>query len=693
MKTVRPGRTLALLLGCVAIAYLPHLTHLPLWVGGALTGCAAGLIAITTGRMAAPGRWLRLGLALAGLGTVAAQYGRINGADSGSALLALMLGLKLLEMRTGRDRILVVYLCFFLLGSGFLHDQALPGGALALLGLLPLTSAWILLQEGSDGPPPAMALRTAALLLAQALPLMLVLFLLFPRLPGPLWSIPQDTGTARFGLSDHMAPGAITALGQSGAVAFRARFFGPTPPPASRYWRALVLWDYDGQTWRTRQSAETHPTPLIPLGAPLSYEITLEPQGQPWLPLLDVPARLERPQARITGREAIEDKPVEERLRYEASSYLSYRLAAELDPDLRERALALPEKGNPAARVLAEQWQTRLADPAERARTALTLFRQAPFYYTLNPPSLGPNGIDDFLFNTRRGFCEHYAGAFVFLMRAAGVPARVVTGYQGGEANPLGDYLIVRQADAHAWAEIWLADRGWVRIDPTAAVAPERIEDGAAAALAGELSAPVRLLRASQTLQRLRLGWDAVNYRWNDWVLGYGPEKQRSTLTQLGFESVEPGRLMGWMTLITVGMGAMVGLWMGRRREYRLGDDPVAAGFIRLRRRLSRAGYPVRPGEGPRDYLVRCAAAEPAWHIPLGELCGQYLALRYGPEPAPQALVRFKRTLRRFHPRWLRLRERLSLSSHQAPWANAHARTAVVRPGDAARTPPPAASD
>jgi len=693
MKAARPGRTLALLLGCVAIAYLPHLAHLPLWVGVALASCAAGLIAITGGRMAAPGRWLRLGLALTGLAAVAAQYGRINGADSGSALLALMLGLKLLEIRTGRDRILVVYLCFFLLGSGFLHDQALPGGALALLGLLPLTAAWILLQAGADGPSPAMALRTAAVLLAQALPLMLILFLLFPRLSGPLWSIPRDTGTTRFGLSDHMAPGAIAALGQSGAVAFRVRFFGPTPPPASRYWRALVLWDYDGQTWRTRQPAETNPTPLTPLGAPLSYEITLEPQGQPWLPLLDVPARLERTQARLTGREAIEGKPVEERLRYEASSYLNYRLAAELDPGLRGRALALPEKGNPAARALAEQWQARLANPAERSRAALTLFRQAPFYYTLDPPPLGPNGIDDFLFNTQRGFCEHYAGAFVFLMRAAGVPARVVTGYQGGETNPLGDYLIVRQADAHAWAEIWLADRGWVRIDPTAAVAPERIEDGAAAALAGELSAPVRLLRESQTLQRLRLSWDAVNYRWNDWVLGYGPEKQRTTLTQLGFESVEPGRLMGWMTLITVGVGAMVGLWMGRRRDYRREDDPVAAGFGRLTRRLSRAGYPVRPGEGPRDYLARCAAAEPAWHIPLGELCEQYLALRYSLEPAPQALPRFKRTLRRFHPRWLRLRGRMPLLHPHAPSVDALATNALVIPGDAARTTPRAASD
>lgn len=658
MSPRAPSRHTALLLGCVAIAYLPHLTHLPLWVGGVLAGCCGGLLAVAGGWLRAPGRGLRFVLAALGLTAVALQYGRINGADSGSALLTLMLGLKLLETRTGRDRILVVYLCFFLLGSGFLHDQALPGGALALSGLLPLTCAWILLQEGAERPPLRRALRTAALLLAQALPLMLVLFLLFPRLSGPLWSIPRETGAARIGLSDHMAPGALIALGQSGGVAFRARFFGAVPPPAARYWRALVLWDYDGLTWRNRQPAELGPAPLVPRSAAIAYEITLEPQGQPWLPLLDVPARIEVPEARFTGREALAAKPVDERLRYEASSYASYRLGPQADPDLMTRALALPKGGNAAARALAQEWQGRFADPAERARAALRLFREAPFYYTLQPPPLGADGIDEFLFRSRRGFCEHYAGAFVFLMRAAGVPARVVTGYQGGETNPLGDYLIVRQADAHAWAEIWLAGQGWVRIDPTAAVAPERIEDGAAAALAGELSVPVRLLRESAALQRLRLGWDAVNYRWNDWVLGYGPDKQRTTLTQWGFDSVAPGRLMGWVTLLTVGMSALTGLWMGRRRETHSGRDPVIAGFRRLQRRLSRAGHPPRPGEGPRDYLARCAAAEPAWRAALPMLGADYLALRYGPHPAAAQQARFGRAVRRFHPRWLRLRRR-----------------------------------
>jgi len=683
-----PSRHTALLLGCVAIAYLPHLTHLPLWIGGVLAGCCGALVAVAAGWIRAPGRGLRFVLAALGLTAVALQYGRINGADSGSALLTLMLGLKLLETRTDRDRILVVYLCFFLLGSGFLHDQALPGGALALLGLLPLTCAWILLQEDAERPPLRLALRTAALLLAQALPLMLVLFLLFPRLSGPLWSIPRETGTARIGLSDHMAPGALTALGQSGGVAFRARFFGEVPPPATRYWRALVLWDYDGLTWRNRQPAELRSAPLVPRSAAIAYEITLEPQGQPWLPLLDVPARIEMPEARFTGREALAAKPVDGRLRYEASSYTSYRLAPEPDPALMARALALPKAGNAAARTLAQDWQARFADPAERARAALRLFREAPFYYTLQPPPLGPDGIDDFLFHTRRGFCEHYAGAFVFLMRAAGVPARVVTGYQGGETNPLGDYLIVRQADAHAWAEVWLAGQGWVRVDPTAAVAPERIEDGAAAALAGELPAPVRLLRESATLQRLRLGWDAVNYRWNDWVLGYGPDKQRSTLTQWGFDSVEPGRLMGWVTLLTVGMSALTGWWMGRRRNADAGSDPVAAGYARLQRRLTRAGHPPRPGEGPRDYLARCAAAEPAWRAALTVLGADYLALRYGPHPAAEQQARFRRAVRRFHPRWLRLKWRWMVRTGRLQDRDSADGRAPINPDEAARTTP-----
>lgn len=656
MNTRVPDRATRLLLVCVTIAYLPHAPHLPVWVGGMLAASGATLLASAVGWIRVPGRWTRLGLAALGLMAVAMQYGRLNGADSGSALLALMLGLKLLETRTARDRILVIFLCFFLLGSAFLHDQSLPGGALALLGLLPLTTAWILLQE-TAGPPPRAAVRTASLLLLQALPLMLVLFILFPRLSGPLWSIPQTPGTAQTGLSDHMSPGSITALGRSDAVAFRARFFGAVPANASRYWRALVLWDYDGQSWRTEPSAETGLTSLVPLGAPLAYEITLEPHGQPWLPLLDMPIRIDQIAARMAGREAVSPKPVDERLRYEASAYLNYRLGLDLSNAQMGRALAVPRTGNPRSHALAQRWRTTYAEPAERVGAALRLFRQAPFYYTLQPPPLGEDGIDGFLFNTRRGFCEHYAGAFVFLMRAAGVPARVVTGYQGGEANPLGDYLIIRQSDAHAWAEVWLAGHGWVRVDPTAAVAPERIEDGAAAALAGEWSVTTRFLRGSLTMQRMRLGWDAVNYRWNDWVLGYGPDKQRRTLTRLGFESVDTGPLLLWMTLIFGVMGALLGLWVNRHRP-RHDPDPVTAGFARIAKRLTGAGYPPRPGEGPRDYLVRCATAEPAWRDDLQTLTESYLALRYGLTPSAAMQKRFRRAARRFHPRWRRFTSR-----------------------------------
>lgn len=656
MNAHAPDRAIRLLLACVAIAYLPHAPYLPVWVGGMLAASGATLLASTAGWIRVPGRWPRLCLAALGLTAVAVQYGRLNGADSGSALLALMLGLKLLETRTARDRILVIFLCFFLLGSAFLHDQSLPGGALALLGLLPLTTAWILLQE-TEGPSPRAAARTASLLLLQALPLMLVLFMLFPRLSSPLWSIPQTQGTAQTGLSDHMSPGSITALGRSDAVAFRARFFGPVPANASRYWRALVLWDYDGRNWRTEQPAEAGSTPLVPLGAPLAYEITLEPHGQPWLPLLDMPMRIDQVAARLAGREAVSLKPVDERLRYEASAYLNYRLGLELSDALMDRALALPRTGNPRAHALAQRWRTTYADPAERVGAALRLFRRAPFHYTLQPPPLGEDGIDGFLFDTRRGFCEHYAGAFVFLMRSAGVPARVVTGYQGGETNPLGDYVIIRQSDAHAWAEVWLAGHGWVRVDPTAAVAPERIEDGAAAALAGEWSVTARFLRGSLTMQRMRLGWDAVNYRWNDWVLGYGPDKQRQTLTRLGFTSVDTGRLLLWMTLIAGTMGALLGLWVNRNRP-RKNPDPVAASFAQITKRLTGAGYPPRPGEGPRDYLARCAIAEPAWCEALQTLAQSYLALRYGPTPSAAMTAQFRQAARRFHPRWLRLTHR-----------------------------------
>jgi transglutaminase-like putative cysteine protease len=333
-----------------------------------------------------------------------------------------------------------------------------------------------------------------------------------------------------------MHPGDISRLIQSDELAFRAEFKARQPTPQQLYWRGPVLWDYDGRTWLTHTPPDFVPLHAAGLGEPLTYRLILEPQRQPWLLLLGLPKRLPPLPGSHLGPDLQwqSDKPIDQRLQYEVEAWPDYRLQADTPPG--PRALALPAEGDPQARELARQWQAQSANDAAIVARALTLFRQEPFHYTLAPPPLGLNAVDGFLFASRRGFCEHYAGSFVFLMRAAGVPARVVTGYQGGEKNPLGGHYVIRGRDAHAWAEVWLAGQGWVRVDPTAAVAPSRVERG----IAGALPAHERIggFVDAGWLMPLRLTWDLVNNQWNVWVLGYDDDRQRRLLERLDRKSV-----------------------------------------------------------------------------------------------------------------------------------------------------------
>lgn len=462
---------------------------------------------------------------------------------------------------------------------------------------------------------------------------MLLLFVLFPRIPGPIWGLPKDAHGGVTGLSDSMNPGSISDLGQSDAVAFRASFEGGEMPPANRlYWRGPVLWDTDGRRWTgdRRLELDATPPPVTPLGPALAYTLTLEPHQQRFLLALDLPGAAP-PGARL-GRDfqLWSDQPVRDRLRYSMRAWPDYRVDA-LSAVERQRALALPVGQHPRSRALAREWRAQAASDDEVVQFALLHFREQPFVYTLSPPLLTGDVVDEFLFLSQRGFCEHYAAAFTVLMRAAGVPTRVVTGYQGGERNPLGDYLLVRQRDAHAWAEVWLDGRGWVRVDPTAAVAPIRVEQGMQAALpdsvgAGSVlglegSAP--MLAAVKQLSQI---WDTVNNSWNQWVLGYGPARQAELMARLGFGRLD-WRWLGIALLVTVALVlAAVVAWLLRGRR----PDPVLRAYRRLCGKLSRAGLPRRPCEGPRDYAARVVAARPDLRAPLLPLVDEYVAVRYG---------------------------------------------------------------
>jgi transglutaminase-like putative cysteine protease len=567
-------------------------------------------------------------VAVAGL--VVWQDGGNIGRELSVALLSAFVILKLLECRALADATLVTQLCFYLLLSLYLFDQPF-WLAVYTLG----TGAWILrnwlfLQHpqarGRIAPWPLLGRMATA-----ALPWALVLFVLFPRLERPLWRLPQSAPTASTGISDTMSPGSVARLTPSADIALRADTGGKLLAPSQLYWRALVLWQFDGSTWRTAplRQGRMRPAPAAPedgrldAAGDLDYTITLEPTQRQWLFVLDRGQAIDRrADATVSpDGEFLTRAPIGQRLLYRARSAAA--APETLDAQTRQLALRLPA-GNPRARALAAQWSERHPDPARRAQAALALFAAAPFAYTLSPPALGGEQIDSFLFGTRRGFCEHYAGSFVFLMRAAGVPARVVTGYQGGEFNPVGGHYVVRQADAHAWAEIWLDGQGWVRVDPTQAVAPSRIERGIDALEGNDIEA-VRDVRQPGWLRELRWGADGLVHHWHRWVLQYDHRMQMQLLTQVGLGGkLVPTMLVSMVVLATL---AVVPLWLRQRRR---AVDPVQSLYMRFGRELERHGCVRAPGEGPLDFAQRVAQARPAAADAVRAFTKSYVDMRYG---------------------------------------------------------------
>lgn len=632
------------LVGALALVLAPHVTRLPWWLSGAWLAAAGWRWWRVRRRQPAIGNWTLLALTAALSLLLLLHYGTLLGRDAGVALLTAMCAMKLLETRTERDGWVLLVLGYLLLMADLLYDQDLPMVAHLVASLLALLAAQLVLQRGARGLPAGAAIRGAGQLLLFAVPLMLILFVLFPRIPGPLWRLPKDAGTAVSGVADDMAPGAIERLIESDAVAFRVQFAGPTPSPDKLYWRGPVLWRYKDGIWRGGHEQATTELPYTPEGPGIKQTIMLQPHGRRWLFALDLPGSLP-PQAEFTGTYELHRRDtVEHLLRYTVTSYLRHRSRA-LGHYRRQRDLRLPARGDPRARGLATRWRIEYHNAAAIVHAALRFYHDQPFVYTLQPPELtGSDRIDRFLFHTRKGFCEHYAGSFVFLMRAAGIPARVVLGYQGGERN--GDYLIVRQSDAHAWAEVWLPRAGgWTRVDPTAAVAPERVERGLYAAVDDPQALPFMARRGGdlQWLRQLGLGWDAINNAWNLWVLAYGPQRQRDFLSGLGFGPVDwRGMTMAMTILLT--MIPLVALGLGGWRHYRARDS-LARLYQRLCRRLARRGVPRRISEGPLAYTERAARALPEQAVQLRRLGQLYARLRYR-GPAPAELDQFRRLVR-----------------------------------------------
>lgn len=657
MATEKPAlsrTSLLLMLLSLLLVNAPHTTHMPLWESVAVLLTLLWHLLIIFGYLGPPRRWLLVMLTVAtGLG-ILLSYGTLIGRDAGVALLVAMSILKLIESRTHRDAMVLLFLAYFLVITNFLFTQSIPTVLYMLLVAWMITATMISVNEPPGAPLPLKRkLATGATLIAQAVPLMLVLFILVPRIPGPLWFLPDESREGLTGLSDSMTPGSISNLTRSGEVAFRVEFIDDPPPQDQLYWRGPVLTHFDGLRWTQAELFNIRQTGQNGmLGESIDYWLTLQPHGRRWMLALDIPARV--PQGSFLGHEyqLVSHRSINEVKRWRLSAALDYWIDPQLRHTLRRANLRLPSEINPRTLELARRWRRELGTEEELGQIverARRYFAEQEFSYTLSPPLLtSANRVDEFLFDSRQGYCEHYAGAFVALMRAAGIPARVVTGYQGGELNPVGNYLIVRQSEAHAWAEVWLEEGGWLRVDPTAWVSPSRVEQGVREALGEEASGALPLISRNDIplLRQITLRWDALNNAWNLWVLGYGPEQQRAFLSRFGLGSWE--RMTIALVLVTAAVGFIVvglTLWRQRRRFER---DPIVGPYRRLCRRLAAAGLAKADSETPRAFAERVAESRPSIGESIATLTALYYRLRYGPDQPPRLANRYRRLARRF---------------------------------------------
>ena len=657
-QSVYPGRAgVLLLLVAVLLAVQLHPAMPPWWVRAAVLGLFLWRWAIEHLGWRVPGKMVLWTLGGVAVAAVLVEFHTFTGRDAGSILLMLLTGLKTLEMRGRRDVMTVVFLVWWLILTGFLFSQS---PATALTGLISggLALAVLLYINQPRSNFRKRFTRDGGSMVLLAVPIMLVLYLLFPRIQGGLWGLPDDSLSGRTGLTDEVRPGSIQYLLLNDEVAFRVRFSGPVPAPEKRYWRALVLENSDGQSWQ-RGVLHKRPASLEIQSGSLAvpYTTTFEAGPDKWLPVLDLPAT-HPPGTFARYGHVLESKDkLTSPLRLSLLSYSDARTGA-LDPQERHinQQLAKP----PTARVaaLVTRWKSGAKDTSSLVDNVLRHFREEPFFYSLSPPMLGPRPVDELLFETREGYCEHYAAAFTTLMRIAGIPARLVVGYMGGQINEVGGYLVVRQSDAHAWSEVWIEGSGWTRVDPTAAIAPERIRYGtdmlrwidAEGWIIGNVPMPALhgLLdrsRWQRGVRWLQHRWDAVNYGWNEWVMAYGPERQYQLLQTLGLKQPNLTRMIVLLVGVSIVLLLLVQGLLSIRRTAR---DPVSRAYLLFLRRLARHGISKGTSEGPVDFARRAVRQLPALSSPISEISRVYVEARYGtavPAGAASTIRRLTRSL------------------------------------------------
>lgn len=615
---------------------LPVAPYLPLWVAALGMGLIATRWLLDRYHMKQPNSIVLAVFAVMLAVAIRQSMGYV-GRDTFVAFLYVLVSLKFLEAKRERDAGVLICLAAFLLLTQYFYRQGILTALSTIPAVVILTATLSIIRSSRFDDYLQRAwqplVRQAGKLLLYGIPLALLFFLLFPRIAGPLWSLPSDRH-GKTGLSETMSPGSIVGLSLSDEVAFRVEFYGATPPPPElRYWRGPVLTEFDGETWRMLHSALRMDSPRLTRSA-VHYEVLLEPHQRNWLFALEFPNSVPDGALLTRDQRLLSTTAISSIHRYQTSSALSDRYSEEA-PSMNHLSRRLPAQGNPQSRALVQQLMEEQG-PSNFINALLSYFSRQDYAYTLEPPPYeGIDGIDKFLFEGKLGFCEHYAGAFVYLLRVAGIPARVVTGYQGGEMSPDNDYMIVRQSDAHAWAEAWL-DGAWRRFDPTAMVAPTRINGGLGAALPTSALVPLLARVDFSWLKEWRLQWDAVNYAWQRWVVGYNKDRQKALFSELGWPKPESWQFIIVLTITAVAWCGLMAWWFQRRRAPR---DPLLRLWKKFCQLLNRAGLPHHPAEGPLAYAQRAGLRWPEFAQRLSSFATIYANGRYGRLDKPATLL------------------------------------------------------
>lgn len=638
-----PANALIWLMAGFGLLLMPQWGLLPWWLMIACVLLAGWRWLAQQGTLRLPGRWLRL---LVMVALTAAYVVSVRGqftVDSAASFFVLAVGLKWLETRSSRDFFVLFFILTYLAAVNFLFRQGIGWSLLNLVGVVVLLVALQLLH-GSAGLArgPGAALRRLGMMVLKALPVVILLFVFFPRLE-PLWSVPLVSQQARTGITDTMTPGDISSLAQNRERAFRVSFGGPVPEHRDRYWRGLILDRFDGETWQQWQPEPFGRPARVDLdgGAdelrPGEYDVLMEASGQRWVYSLESSVATSANLRAAPGGLFRLQRPADTSVRYRMAIMEGASLT-DIDPpdrDSRRRYLQLPASGNPRALEFARQMRAEHGSDLALVQALMNRFRTEPYHYTLRPPAMPRNSVDALLFDDMRGFCAHYASATAFVLRAADIPARVVVGYQGGRSGAGDDYLIVRQYDAHAWVEAWVDDRGWVRVDPTAAIAPTRIESGLQDAMAeegsfleGAWTSPERYQNIA-AIQWLSLQVDRLNYNWQRWIVGYQGQTQSDLFRRL------PGNIglkeLGYISAGLVGVALLVaGIWATLAHGRRAPADPVARLIAQWQRLLRREGLEVPAGATPSGLAELTAEACPQAATPARNFAARLNSHYYG---------------------------------------------------------------